>query len=180
MSKRHKPIDNTKIFKEMKGRNDRAVILVAAALLENDLEECIASRFREPKTDPEKNALFGDRGILHTFSEKIWAAYFLKLIGPVTRHNLDMIRLIRNEAAHNMNPISFRRTPAIANRCRELQTLPKEMDFLTMRTRFMFFAHTLSGALRLRMLEVSSPLPPAVKKAIKKKLGRLVRDLLDD
>lgn len=46
-------------------------------------------------------------------------AYFLRLIGPVTRRELDIIRTIRNECAHNMNPVSFDTEPTIS-RCRAL------------------------------------------------------------
>jgi hypothetical protein len=65
--------------------------------------------------------LFAENGILGTLSEKIWAAYFLKIIGPQVRRDIDLIRNIRNQASHDMNPISFENTPEIAARCRELR-----------------------------------------------------------
>jgi hypothetical protein len=108
------------IMKELEGDNDRAAILVGASIVENALGRCIRSRLREPSTDEERQALFSENGILGTFSELIWMAYFMRLIGPLARRNLDLIRLIRNHAAHDMNPLSFSETSEIYNRCREL------------------------------------------------------------
>src|SRR5712692_5082170 len=107
MAGRYEPKDIDAIFTELSGESARAAITVGGSLVENALEALIRSRLREPETAREKEVLFSDLGILGTFSEKIWAAYFMRLIGPNTRHDLDMIRLIRNVCAHDMNPISF-------------------------------------------------------------------------
>jgi hypothetical protein len=120
MAKRHQPEDITKTFQELESENPRAAITVGGSLLEYALEQAILSRLREPQTKTEGEVLFRDKGILGTFYEKIWASYFLKIIGPVSRQDIDLIRVIRNEVAHNMNPVSFD-TPEIASRCRELK-----------------------------------------------------------
>ena len=54
--------------------------------------------------------------------KKYGAAYFLKVIGPVSRNDISLFREIRNQAAHDMNPISFDGTSEISSRCRALQS----------------------------------------------------------
>jgi hypothetical protein len=125
MAKQYNPTDVAKAFEQLLGENDRAVILVGGALLENALEQVILSRLREPQTKAESGMLFYERGILSTFSAKIWAAYFLKIIGPSVRRDIDLVRLIRNAAAHHMMQVSFDGTPEVASRCNEL-TFAKE------------------------------------------------------
>jgi DNA-binding MltR family transcriptional regulator len=123
MVKRYDPVDVQQAFAQLSEENDRAVILVGGALLENALEQAILSRLREPQTKAERDVLFSERGILGTFSEKITAAYFLKIIGPSVRRDIDLIRAIRNVAAHDMKVISFNNTPGIASRCSELNAV---------------------------------------------------------
>jgi len=123
MAKQYDPADVGEAFKQLAGENDRAVIFVGGALLENALEQAILSRLREPQTNAEGDILFSERGILNTFSQKIWAAYFLKIIGPSVRRDIDLVRSIRNAAAHEMKSISFDGTPEIASRCRELNAV---------------------------------------------------------
>jgi DNA-binding MltR family transcriptional regulator len=121
MARQYDPADVVEAFKQLAGENDRAVILVGGAMLENALEKAILSRLREPQTSTEDDVLFSERGILSTFSQKIWAAYFLKIIGPSVRRDIDLVRAIRNAAAHEMKTISFNGTPEISSRCRELR-----------------------------------------------------------
>ena len=103
MTSRSQPKDFDAAFAELDGENDRAVILVGASILEYALERAIASRLREPETQADLDVMFAERGFLGTLNEKIWAAYFLKIIGPSTRRDLDLVRRIRNIAAHDMN-----------------------------------------------------------------------------
>ena len=50
----------------------------------------------------------GDRKqLLENFSAKIAMAYAFRLIGPITRFDLDLIRFIRNEFAHSRMPLTF-------------------------------------------------------------------------
>ena len=123
MAGRYEPKDVDLIFRGLNNANesDRAVIAVAASLVEFALEQVIAVRLRAPSGKTEMEKLFTQNGILGTFSEKIWAAYFLKIVGPTARRDIGLIREIRNQAANDMNPISFSSTTEIASRCRELQ-----------------------------------------------------------
>ena len=118
MAKQYDPADVGEAFKQLAGENDRAVIFVGGALLENALEQAILSRLREPQTNAEGDILFSERGILNTFSQKIWAAYFLKIIGPsvreiliwfapsATRSPRDEIYFVRR---HSRNSVSLSR-----------------------------------------------------------------------
>jgi hypothetical protein len=117
---RYRPKDLDRIFDDLERADDRAFIAVAGALVENALESTIIGRLRAPSTEQEQNVFFHDSGIIRTFGEKIWLAFFLKIIGPRTRRDIDLIRLVRNQAAHDMNPISFSGTPEIKGRCLEL------------------------------------------------------------
>lgn len=88
MPRRYEPEDVEPIMAEISGDNDRAAINVGGSFREYALEKLIESRPRAPETDIERAARSSEHGILGTFSEKIWSAYFLKLIGPLTRRDL--------------------------------------------------------------------------------------------
>jgi hypothetical protein len=96
---RHIPKDWEAVFAELDGVNDRAVILVVGSLIDCALAEAIKSRLREPDTDRGWNDLFKESGLLQRWSQKTTVAYFLKVIGPIARADIDLLRSIRNEAA---------------------------------------------------------------------------------
>lgn len=154
MARRYTPKMADDLFEELKSESDRAAIAVAGSLVEYALEEAILSRLRVPQTQGEADVLFRDQGILGTFYEKIWAAYFLKVIGPQVRRDLDLVRSIRNVAAHDMNPISFAETEEIASRCRELQlakdTVPGKSNPQDFRGMFMVTVQFFTANLLLR------------------------------
>ena len=114
MPPRHMPKDFEAIIAEMNGAPPRSAILVGTSLLEHALEDLIETALRPPSSSLEREALFSVNGILASFSNKIWLAYFLKLIGPVTRRELDIIRSVRNDCAHNMNAVSFDTEPTVS------------------------------------------------------------------
>jgi hypothetical protein len=58
-------------------------------------------------------------GPMGTFASRIAVAYALGIFGPQTRHDLDLIRHLRNQFAHCRNPLSFD-MPAAAD-CSHLQ-----------------------------------------------------------
>jgi hypothetical protein len=143
-----------RIFEEIQGANDRAAIIVGAALVEDALEQCIASRLRDPANKEERRYLFGEEGCFGTFALKICGAYFLRLIGPETKRDLDLVRRIRNKAAHEMTPISFEGTPAIASLCRELEfakrSIPGQASPVDLRGKFLLTVQFFSSAMFLR------------------------------
>lgn len=118
---RYQPESLGAIFRELEGENDRAAIITAASLIEYVLGEVIKLRLdRASEGGDEKRLLEDEGGIAATFSNRIALAYYLRIIGPQVRRDLDLIRRIRNEAAHDMNQVSFANA-AIASRCRELR-----------------------------------------------------------
>jgi hypothetical protein len=85
---RYRPKDLNGIFDDLEKADDRAFIAVSGALVESALENTILRRLRSPSTDQERNVFFHDSGILRTFGEKIWLAFFLKIIGPRSRRDI--------------------------------------------------------------------------------------------
>jgi hypothetical protein len=103
----------------------RSAVLVGASFLEFTLEMAIRSRLRPPKSETESRRLFSEQdGIFSNFHRKIWAAYYLNLIGPLTRSDCDTVRQIRNECAHSTGAISFE-TSALHDRCRSFDLLKR-------------------------------------------------------
>ena len=97
MAKRHVPRDMRAVLAEMNGSPPRSAILVGQSVLEYALEEFLRVKLRPFESEAERNKVFAFDGILGSFSNKISMAYYFKMIGPATRRELDIIRLIRNE-----------------------------------------------------------------------------------
>lgn len=104
-------------------KNHRGMALLLTAQVENMLKRAIV-RNLNIDTDLEKE-LFGTMKPLGSFAAKIRAAQAVRVIGPETRTNLDVIRTIRNAFAHAMIPLSFE-TPQIAKACAAL-AIPMEL-----------------------------------------------------
>jgi DNA-binding MltR family transcriptional regulator len=64
-----------------------------------------------PMTKQDKDRLFVDTGIFPSLYHKIFAAYALGLIGNKARKDLDIMRRIRNVAAHSIGLLSFSDPP---------------------------------------------------------------------
>jgi|KBSSwiStaDraftv2_1062776.scaffolds.fasta_scaffold40801_4 hypothetical protein len=106
-----------RIIDEIERQTDRGAAIIGAAYLEERLTEAIRSRF-VPGNNIETD-LLGFSGAVGTFSAKIDLAFLLGLIGPQAYRDLHLIRRIRNDFAHVMEPLTFA-APKVANRCREL------------------------------------------------------------
>jgi DNA-binding MltR family transcriptional regulator len=151
---RYTPKDITAILASIEGDNDRSVALVGASLIEYTLEEAIRARIRpfDPEDDKaDFERLFGINGVFAGLSGKIISAYALKIFGPAVRRDLELINKIRNEFAHDMNPLGFS-DEHIKSRCRELQT-PKETTYRKMdipRGMYLATISLLTGVIGLR------------------------------
>ncbi len=89
--------------------SDRGCVMIAAAFLDDALEEVLRSFFR---TDPFslKNAvdpLLAGNGPISTFSSRIQLCYALMLITTNMRKELDLTRKLRNDFAHTWGPMDF-------------------------------------------------------------------------
>lgn len=88
--------------------SDRATAVMFGSFLETNLERLLSSTMRDDLNSKERRQLFEYEGAMGTFASKIIVAYAFKLIGPITRSDLDLIRFLRNEFAHSRMPFSFK------------------------------------------------------------------------
>lgn len=153
------------------GLSDRAVAVLLGAMVEDTLRIWLLSHMRDDLSADEHNRLFGPDGASGTFSNKIMLAYAVGAIGSTTRHDLDLIRTLRNEFAHSRRPITFE-TDVVRAVCTELKfpdledvSTPKSyidsappdarhkaMDVKHPRTRFFSACHTIA----YRMIRLSA------------------------
>jgi|GEM_PF-1988259 len=101
---------------EFRKETDRGCIIVSAAILEVWLERVLAGAMKGGKGSElfdGPNAPFG------SFSSKTLVAHQLGLISDRTRSRLDIIRRMRNEAAHSHRPTAFG-DQSVISRVREL------------------------------------------------------------
>ncbi|MBR1267227.1 hypothetical protein JQ629_06870 [Bradyrhizobium sp. AUGA SZCCT0222] len=85
--------------------DERGLILALAAFAEEALGDLIEAFLISG--DPAKRLLEGFNAPLGTFSARIMMAYSLGLVTKRQRADLDRLRRIRNEFAHNWEPTSF-------------------------------------------------------------------------
>ncbi len=97
------------VFRELASESDRGVVLVGAALLEENLEIVLRSVMRRDDGVVKKviDSLFQGDGGFATFSAKIKSCYALNLIDEKAFKDLETIRAIRNEFAHSYQTASF-------------------------------------------------------------------------
>ena len=81
-------------------KNDRAIVLVGASFLDTQLEHILRAFLIDNEKEVDKLLEF-DRP-LGTFSGKITMAYCLGLIYKPVRDDLNLIRKIRNQFAHDL------------------------------------------------------------------------------
>ena len=99
-----------------RAETDRACAVLGAALLDARLESLYERRLRDSREE-----LLSSNGPLGAFSARIRVARALAWISEDVRYDLDQIRSIRNEFAHNFDhELSFA-TQSIADRCRTLR-----------------------------------------------------------
>jgi DNA-binding MltR family transcriptional regulator len=91
---------------------DWPMVIVAATFLDRMLEFSIQGKFKNKPTPAEEADLFSGYGPLASFSAKIAVAYGLGIISPDARHDLRIIKNIRNEAAHRMKHFSLEDEPS--------------------------------------------------------------------
>ena len=155
--------DLTKLEDELYGASDRASAVLLASFLEAALERLLRSKVRPTYSSDDMRRLFEFSGILGLFGAKITASYAFNWIGPETRHDLDLIRLLRNEFAHSRKSFGFAEAP-VAAVCAQLlspdwpgsfipfgsltrSTKPEDIDKTHPRTRYRTACHTISYGL---------------------------------
>jgi hypothetical protein len=143
--------------------SDRATAVMFGSFVETHLERLLASVMRPDLNSKDRARLFEFEGALGSFSSRIVVAYAMKLIGPITRSDLDLIRLLRNEFAHSRMPFDFK-TPEVRAVCDQLkivdqpgsniphgylnrvrhEDLKAAVDIKDPKTRFVAACHTIS------------------------------------
>lgn len=102
-----KPLkDYHEMYAELATASDRAAGIIAASYLEDALLDNILDKLKI-SSGKVIEELVGNGAPLGTFSNKIMLAHAIGVIGNDTRSDCDRIRKIRNECAHDVNPISF-------------------------------------------------------------------------
>jgi hypothetical protein len=106
-----------------RAESDRACAVLGAALLDARLESLYERRLRNSKEE-----LLSSNGPLGAFSARIRVARALVWISEDVRFDLDQIRSIRNEFAHNFDhELSFS-NQSIADKCRTLRVAEVLID----------------------------------------------------
>jgi hypothetical protein len=98
-------------------QSDRGCALVAAAWVDDALEECIRAGLRPEQKIADD--LFEPLGLLGSFGARIKIAYMFGLIERYEYHDLEVIRRIRNDFAHVRQNLRFT-TQHIKERCNDL------------------------------------------------------------
>jgi hypothetical protein len=89
--------------------SDREAVIIAAALLENQLKLVIKKYFHPNITDAEADEIFGDppKGLLRDFYARIEIAHKLGILSDKEKKSFHSIRVVRNAFAHAPIKISF-------------------------------------------------------------------------
>jgi len=105
-------------MQEFSKESDRASVILAAAMLEQELESLL--RLRLVPSPNQEDALFDTPNApISSFSAKIELAYRVGIISPRTARELHLVRRIRNDFAHNITGCTFENA-AVQNRVVEL------------------------------------------------------------
>lgn len=118
-----KELEDINLFSnEVKSTSDRTCAIVAAAFLDNSIQNILLS-FLTEGSKTQNDSLFSQNGPLANFSSKITLSYRLGLISKFEYDNLNLIRKIRNYFAHDLSVNSFE-----CKCCKELlaQHIPDE------------------------------------------------------
>ena len=94
------------VLNEIRAHNDRTAAIVAGATLEYALQLAIEARYPAISEEGRKK-LFDSGGVLSSFYNKIEFATAVDVIDQKASNYLHVLRKIRIEFAHDMNPLSF-------------------------------------------------------------------------
>ena len=143
------PKDIKRIMDELATETYRSAAIVGASLIDDSLQSAIALILRPVADDNDTlDRLYGTRGIFASVAAKILAAYALKIIGPNSRRDLTQINKIRNQFAHDMNPLSFE-DDHIKDRCKLLSVPPNSLAQGEPRREYLVSVQYYSAALNL-------------------------------
>lgn len=93
-------------FQELGTESDRGATILASVWIENLLERKLRSLFKEGSSAARRK-LFELNGPFSSFSSKILAAYSLGWINSDAFHDINLIRKIRNQFAHDLHGLDL-------------------------------------------------------------------------
>jgi hypothetical protein len=102
----HTPYELAGGMAEIEKQPDRAAAIIATTLLEHNLVIAIQHRLL-PLPRALKDNLFGSRGTLGAFQDKIDLGFALGLYTKAGHHDFDTIRKVRNRFAHTPIALTF-------------------------------------------------------------------------
>jgi Mannitol repressor len=139
--------------------SDRGVALIGAAYLDDILLKLLQAHLIEAASSKEFKEFFSGLGLLSGFSSRIKAAYLLGLIGEKVYRDLEYVRKIRNQFAHNPWDLSFD-DQQIKDWCSQLRhyTFHKPAGA---RDRFINTVSTLESLLGLVIVDAKAATIPA-------------------
>ena len=126
-----------RFMNEFNKESDRGAALVAASMLDEQLQKILTNFFVE--SSESEDLLIGFNAPLGPFSSRVSAAFALGLIQENEFREINLIRKIRNEFGHGWEPVSFE-SGRVADFCRQLPWLgPAEIEKnSSLRNRFNF------------------------------------------
>lgn len=152
----HKNFEEFRAFRSaLTDESDRGCALFAAAYLDAALEGLFRASLLENKKIDEE--LFEGNSPIASFSGRIRIAYYFGLISAELRADLETIRKIRNDFAHDATILSFD-TQSIADRCRNLGFSHHE-PAARPRAHFTSAASGLGGAIHGLTIKAKRPNP---------------------
>lgn len=145
------------VYTDLEAESDRGLALVTADYLSNLLEALLRQVFVDGRSKGMKDilsGLFAEVGPLGTFATRTRLAFLMGLIGTDTYHALEVIRDLRNDAAHSVAPFSLE-SPGPREMCRRLtdwEACQKQSEAAgqTGRQQFMFAMWWVAVELMLR------------------------------
>jgi hypothetical protein len=127
--------------------DDRSFCLLLTAMVENELDRAIDHWIGE-QTSELRKSLYEQDGLLGNLSRKITMAAVVRIVGPTSHANLNIIRHVRNAFAHAKVPITFK-TDEVSAVCADLVRInifdpseePDQATGLSARQRFETVCH---------------------------------------
>ncbi len=112
-----------RLHKELDKETDRSIVIVAGALLDEALKEIIKACLL-PAVKRENCVFSSSNSPISSFSSRINLCYQLGLISQLMQRDLNIIRKMRNDFAHDPFHLSFD-NDSIKNRIEELVKVAK-------------------------------------------------------
>jgi hypothetical protein len=144
------------ILRAIQTDSPRAAAMIAGSMIDDILKGAIKFRMPTKLTADEEDEMFSGTGPLSTFSSRIAMAYALNVIGRKTRHDLLLLKEIRNAFAHTLRHLTFD-TPELEKRCREFHCARDVAEYQTVPARSLFTA--VVDLLSLYLITKIGPFP---------------------